>query len=139
MWIIDIFKKIKNLLNKKSPTDNNVPLTVEGRQSGITPNQRYLYETFKMRGIQARMNEPLGPFTADLLLPRLRIAVLCLRKDKNDPLIKVKIHQLRKYARTLGCRLFIVRDQSFYKDMEKILLYSEFYAKNRQGQEDKGN
>lgn len=114
---------------RKRRCENTIIL--EDIQSGcqMTANQHYLYNTLRLRGIVVSLNQPFGSFTADLFLPGHRVLILCIQ-NANDPIQKVRCRQMIKFTKPLGYKILIVSTERFYKDMQKVFLYTRFYSSN---------
>ncbi|MBM7646076.1 very-short-patch-repair endonuclease [Scopulibacillus daqui] len=118
-WLYDKFFRIEQTDFKKCQPQNK-----------ITSLQNVIFETLKMQGFEVKINEPIGPYIADLYLPEHNIIILCLYPNENKTLQMIKLRKLSKYTRTCGFRVLTIDSQRFYKDLQKVMMFTHFSTRN---------
>ncbi|MFC7394291.1 hypothetical protein [Scopulibacillus cellulosilyticus] len=123
-----IIKFKKWLHNKLTDKDKNDYCELPSTK--ITSLQNVIFETLKMQGFEVKINEPIGPYKADLYLPEHNLIIACIYPNENKTLQMIKIRSLSKYTQTCGLRCLTINSQRFYKDLQKVMMYTQYFSKN---------
>lgn len=78
--------------------------------------KRYLIETLKMKGIPFKVDVEMDSHPIDIVLPNEHMMISCV-ENQDDPMQKIRIQQLRNYAKGIGYKLVIVHKDNFYRGM----------------------